>query len=213
MNRTNSLLIAGLALASSTNLQAQDLFGSANSVTRSYNYVEAQYLPGMDVDLPVAATIVVSVTDQWSIWGQYIQADNDSAGGELGLGEATAADISVSAMSLGLLYHSSFQMFADTDWVAGFAVGRVETEGNVPVFSLRYESTTTVQEAYLGLRRTLAPKLEGEIGLDVLRSDGDFDTTGIVKVVYRVLPAIDIALGLNDIGEEDTFGIGLRYTW
>lgn len=204
--------MTGLLAVASSPSQAQDLVGSANSVTRSYNYVELQYLPEMDNDLPILALAVVDLNDNWSLRGEYLrQEETDNSLG-------VAIDAEAIGYSIGLLYHQPLQAMENSDWVAGLMIGRIEIEVTSDLLVERLTEEIDFQEFYLGIRRTLSPELEGEIGLNAYRGeepDGSNDTSisGDLKLVYRIRPSLDIALSLNEIGETDLLGIGLRYTW
>ncbi len=213
MKRKSLILLAGLLLAFSAGLKAQDLIGSTNSATRSYNYVEIQYFPDMEIDLPFLATAIVEVKDHWSLWGEYLKQDFDNIGSAVGLGEDVSVDASASLLSLGVLYHDQFTHMTDTDWVAGLLVGSLDIEIELNDTGQRASETSTVYDVYLGLRRTLGPKLEGELGVNAFINDGDQTYTGDIKFVYRVKPAIDVAIAMSEIGEGENLGIGLRYTW
>lgn len=213
MKRKSLFLLAIFSFAFSASLKAQDLIGSSNSATRSYNYVEIQYFPDMEIDLPFLATAIVGFNDKWSLWGEYLKQDFDDIGEEVGLGADVAVDASASLLSVGLLYHDRFAHLTDTDWVAGLLVGSLDVEVELTDIGQSSSDRTTVYDVYLGLRRTLGPKLEGELGINAFINDGDENFTGDIKFVYRVRPAIDIAIAMSEIGDGDNLGIGFRYTW
>lgn len=206
--RCISLLAGALALTATSTLQAQDLLRSTGVATRSYNYVEIQYLVDMEASPPLLATLVMDITDSLSFRGEYLNQSFNISDPESGL----AFDADAEALSVGVLYHQRLDAMENTDWVAGFMVGRAEVEGRF--LGISAKETNNFQEAYLGIRRTLSSELEFEVGANFYRGDdGDIDPTADVKLVLRIQPSIDIALAGNEIGEADILGIGLRYTW
>lgn len=199
--------IAGLLAAVTAPVQAQDLVSSVNSVTRSYNYVEIQYLPEVDADLPILAIAVIDINDNWSLRGEYTKLDID-------LGD-DSVDFNAVGYSLGVLYHKPLAAMSNSDWVAGLSFGKIDLEIDYIYLDEPITGTTDFQEGYLGIRRTLTPQLEGEVGVTAYHDEDDSDISfsGDLKLVFRVRPSLDIALSLNEIGEGDLFGFGLRYTW
>lgn len=204
-------LLAGVLATTAVPGQAQDLVSSVNSVTRSYNYVEIQYLPEIEADLPILAIAVIDLNDNWSLRAEYTKLD---------AGEEDLFELEASSSSLGVLYHKPLAAISNSDWVAGLMIGKVDIEIDSPIFEQTLEGSSNFQEGYLGIRRTLMPALEGEVGLTAYRSEdenGENDITfeGDLKVVYRVLTSLDVALSLSEIGISDgnLFGFGLRYTW
>lgn len=199
--------IAGLLAVVAAPVQAQDLVSSVNSVTRSYNYVEIQYLPDVDADLPILAIAVIDINDNWSLRGEYTKLDID-------LGD-DSVDFDAVAYSVGVLYHKPLVAMSNSDWVAGLSLGRIDLEIDYAFLDEPITGSVDFQEGYLGIRRTLTPKLEGEAGVTAYHDEDESDISleGDLKLVYRVRPSLDIALSLNEIGEGDLFGFGLRYTW
>lgn len=198
-------------------VEAQDLFDSTNTATRSYNFVELQYITDMDVDLPLLANISVAVTDSISFVGVYTKTDVDVDDDDT---DGITLDAGVESFGIGLEYHNTFNYFSDTDWVAGLIVGQARIDLSASAvdefgqdIGIQIEDTSSFQQASLGLRRTLTAKFEGEAGLSLFRTSDDSEVTGFAQVVYRLIPAVDIAISLTDITEQDLVGIGLRYTW
>lgn len=215
MPRFTLLILSILSLVGSANLHAQDLFGSTGSTTRSYSYVEAQWLTNLDTDgVPLRANILVAITDSISISGEYFS----QSGVVPFLG--TDVEIEVEQISAGLVYHRPFTFIENSDWVVGLSLGQVRANLRAANAdrSVSVKTEDPIQQLYVGIRRSIVDKLEGEVGINVVRSEEDTSAVGSVRFVYRVLPAIDIALALNDIGADDDrqdnlLGIGLRYTW
>lgn len=214
MSRYSTLILSILSLMGSSHLQAQDLLGSTGSVTRSYSYVEFQYLPEIadDTDgLPVLLDIVVAVTDTISLTGGYQLA---AASASNAAGDVTAA-VQVQSLTVGVSYHQELTALANSDWVAELSLGRNEVKAsrNERGDVTSAQGSSNFQFAYAGIRRSFTDKLEGEVGITVERNEVDTEVTGEIRAVYRLMDPIDIAVAFNDIGETDLFGIGLRYTW
>lgn len=210
--KTPLLALATLILA--TPAWSQDLFRSANTTTHSYNYVEAQYVFDVDASPPVLATLLLDITNNWSFKAEYYNVD-DTDSIPLIEGDSTLFEVTAEAqvLSLGGLYHAPFNWMDRSDWIAGLMIGRIELEGEVPAFDFQVDDTVNFQEVYLGLRRTFSSRVEGEATVNYYRDSDDNETTADVKLIFRVLDPFDIALSGNELGGEDLFGIGLRYTW
>ena len=209
MLRLFACLFTIFTLTASAPLWSQDLLGSTGSTTRSYSFVEVQYLPDLDADLPLLATIVVDVADSISVTGQYLKQSTSLIEPET----QVEFDLDGEALSIGLLYHQTLDAISDSDWVAGLSLGRVRAEGSALNGLVTAKSSEEFQEGYIGIRRTMTNTIEAEFGLTALRLDGDTDVTGEFRAVFRIRPSLDIALALNEIGEADLFGVGFRYTW
>ena len=216
-------LIKGCTLACTTlallsgKAQAQDLFDSTNTTSLRYNYVEAQYLFNLDASPPVLATALLDVWDNWSILGEFLNVDIDDAAEQFGADSQTEVTAEATLISVGALYHQRFSLLTQSDWIAGFLLGWGEVRLEIPQLFVDEEDSFSFQELFAGVRKTLAPKLEGEVTLNYSRSS-DLDVNEItadVTLVYRVLRSFDVALAGNDIGGDDgnNLGIGLRYTW
>lgn len=215
-------VISRYILASTTlvlfggNAHAQDLFGSTNTTSHSYNYIEAQYLVDVDATPPVLASILLDASDHWSIKGEYIKQDFGNQADLAGLDPSVIEiNAEITAVSVGGLYHRPFSMLKRSDWIAGFMVGRAEILIESEQLGFRESSNFSFQELYAGIRKTFTPKLEGEVAINYYRDSDTSDFSGDVKVVYRVIRSFDVALAVNEINSDgDNFvGIGLRYTW
>jgi len=183
---------------------AQDVFGTTGSSVHSYNYVEFQYLVNIDTDLPLFLTALVDINESLSFNAEYIRLTDTVAANGL------SVDVEGEGYGVGLVYHEPFTRIPDTDWFAGFLIGRITATGEVG--DVRASVGDNFQEVYTGLRRTLSPKLEGEVGVNLFRADST-DVTLDVRFVYRFRPSYDIAFGISEIGNDSLFGIGLRYAW
>ena len=225
MRAIHGCILAGTALTLlSGRAQAQDLFGSTNSTSHSYNYVEAQYLIGVDASPPVLATVLLDVWNNWSITGEFTRQEfgnmaEEIAGLDPRLFNATPE---LTTFAVGGLYHRQFAMMQQSDWIAGFLIGRGEGSVDVPeIPGASADIGFNFQEIYAGIRKTLGPSLEGELTLNYLRLSefGTDEITADAKLVYRALPSFDVALSGNTLGgkgvsdDGNIFGIGLRYTW
>ena len=224
MRVINGCILAGTALALlSDGAQAQDLFGSTNTTSHSYNFLEVQYLVDVDASPPVLASVLLDVWNNWSIKGEFSRQDFGNTAELRGL-DATLFDVNdeLTAISVGGLYHQPFPILRQSDWIAGFLIGWGKASVESEQLAVDFEDTFSYQEVYAGLRKTLAAKLEGEVTLNYLRSPG-VDTNEFsadAKLVYRVVRSFDVALSGNTLGGDglsgvdgNIFGIGFRYTW
>ncbi|MFK8079450.1 MAG: hypothetical protein AB8B97_04130 [Granulosicoccus sp.] len=210
------LALVGTVLSSSA--LSQDLFRSTNSTVHSYNYVEVQYLVDTDASPPLLATLLIDLSDRWSVKAEFRNQDIDLVGvTEAGENQAGTDPIELSfeaqTLAIGALYHQPLALMNQSDWIAGFMIGREEASVKVAAQNISAEINTDFQEIYAGVRRTLAARLEGEAALNYYRSDNRDQLSGDVKLVYRAFDNVDVALAINNIGDTDLFGIGLRYTW
>jgi len=202
------LALAGTLLSNSA--VSQDLFRSTNTTVHSYNYLEVQYLVDTDASPPLLATLLVDVSQRWSIKAEYRNQDF-----EFSAATEDQLDLSYEAQTLaiGALYHKPFARMKQSDWIAGFMVGREELSVSIPERNLSGSLETNFQEVYAGVRRTFSSKVEGEAALNYFRDENRNQLSGDVKIVYRALEKVDVALAINNIGDSDLFGIGFRYTW
>ena len=215
-------IIKGCMLAATTlallsgKAEAQDFFGSTNTTSINYNYIEAQYLVDIDSTPPVLATVLIDVFDNWSITGEYTSQDFGNVAELAGLNpEFAVINAEVTAISVGGLYHRSFPFLKQSDWIAGVLLGRAEVVAEAPAIGAEETTKFNFQEFFAGIRKTLTPKLEGELTLNYFRALDDDDITADVTLVYRLLRSFDVALSGNEIGgdEGNILGVGLRYTW
>ncbi len=235
MRRIASSVIACLSVAISGAVTAQDLFSSTNSTEHSYNYLEVQYLLDTEASPPVLATLLVNLTDSWSFKAEFSNQDFSDASDELGLDalleeegldpDAVNARAGIESrwISAGVLYFKPLANLERSDWIAGLMYGQIDVTVDItlrfgpplPPFLLEESEDFNFQEFYIGIRRTFSPNLEGEATINRFQSSDLFsETTGDVKLVYRVRESLDVALAANELtGNDEFFGIGLRYTW
>ncbi|MFK7996270.1 MAG: hypothetical protein AB8B87_19180 [Granulosicoccus sp.] len=207
------LLVIASALFSTSAL-SQDLFSSTNSTVHSYNYLEVQYLTDMDASPPVLAALLLDISDNWSFKAEYLNQEYDDLASEFDfVDNSVVVTASAQVLSAGGLYHHPFSRMAQSDWIAGFMLGRTEVSVEIPSINFSGEADQSFQEFYAGIRRTFTPKLEGEATINLYRDSDTTDTTYDVKVVYRAFEAFDVAVAGNELGGADIIGIGLRYTW
>ena len=225
MRVINGCILAwtALALLSGGRAQAQDLFSSTNTTTHSYNFVEAQYLVGIDASPPVLASVLLDVWHNWSIKGEFLRQDFGNVAELVGL-DSSLFDVNaeLTAISVGGLYHQPLSILRQSDWIAGFLIGWGEGVVESEQLAVDRKDRFSFQEVYAGFRKTLAARLEGELTLNYLRSPGA-DTNEFsadVKLVYRVVRSFDVALSGNTLGGDglsgndgNILGIGFRYTW
>lgn len=207
--------VSALISLVATTATAQDLMADAGSVTRSYNYVEGFYLLNLEndlpenaeVDLPLLLRISVDLNEQFSLYGEYVNQSYTLT--DLGFD----ASFDIESYGLTLRYRDTLHIMANTDWVAGVGLSHAEFEITADTESIGDGSDFFT--TYLGLRRTITQRLEGELGINFSRATegGSFSGTGDAALIYRVSPRLDIALGGNSLSDGDNYGIGLRYTW
>ena len=194
----------------------QDLFDSTVSTTRSYSYLELQYLFDVDASPPVMATLLLGVSSNWSLMAEYFKLDETESLSTLqGDPESVRIDVESQSVSIGALFHTALPAIDRTDFIAGFKFGRTDIEGEVSSDFLNFtiDDSRTFQEAYLGFRRSFFPTLEGEVTVNYLRESDDSETTADITLVFRALEFFDVALAGSQLGGEEIFGIGLRYAW
>ena len=199
------LLAAILVVTICTPVFSQDVLRSTGTSARSYNYLEGQYLTNVDTDTPLVLTLLVDLAGSLSLIAKYIKVTASIV--EQGI------DVKGSAVSksIGIVYHQPLEALDQTDWVIELSTGKQEITVSLQGQSL--SDSGSVQEVYLGLRRTLADRVEGELGARRWKAGDTAEVTGEAKVVYRYAESLDIAFGLREITESNIFGIGLRYTW
>jgi hypothetical protein len=225
MRQISQWLLAASSLIVCSEAVSQDLFKSSNSTTHSYNYIEVQYLLGIETSPPVLGTLLIDVTDEWSFKAEYRSLDFGDVGNVVPAAAQNNFAVTLEAIqySVGGLYHTPSVNFDQSDWVMGFMLGRSEqTVDLTEVTTLErfsIDDTFSFQEVYAGVRRTLSPKLEGEATVNFYRTADFDDLTLDVKLVYRAIDNFDVALSANQLVSSDEFqgsdilGIGLRYTW
>ncbi len=234
MFRIARSVIICTALATGGSASAQDLFSSTNSAEHSYSYLEVQYLLDTEASPPVLATLLVDLTEGWSFKAEFRNQDFGDASEDLGLDQQllelgidpgtvnVEAEVESRWISAGILYYRSLAAFDQTDWIAGAMYGevdvsieyRIQLDPDFLPFVSRETLDFNFQEFYIGLRRTFTPKLEGEATINRFRSDLFSETTADIRLVYRVGEALDIALSGNELtGDDEFYGVGLRYTW
>jgi len=187
MSRFTGLALSILFILSSSQLHAQDLLSSTGNATRSYSFVEFQYLPELadDTDgLPLLLNAIAAITDRISLTGEYQRVGNNASNAA-----GDTAKLEGENLQGGFLYHQEFPFLADSDWVAGLSVGRTRLEAertrNSDGLRETAESTVNFQEVYAGLRRSFTDKIEGEAGLTVYRDRNDTDVTGNIRVILQ----------------------------
>lgn len=209
--------IAHLAGLFCTSVAAQDLFANTAQTERSYNYVEGFYLLNLEndlpdnaeVDFPVLLRFSLDLRPQFSLRGEFIDqsysivADNGLTGG-----------FDVGIYSLGVRYRDTLEGWKNTDWLVGAVYSRVAVDITIGS-QILIGDESDFYGAYVGLRRTITDRLEGELGIDFIKpeSGGSFSGTGEVALVYRVGRHLDVALGGTSLTDGDNYGIGFRYTW
>lgn len=198
------LLAASFALVVCTPLFAQDLFRSTGTSTRSYNYIEAQYLFELDIDVPVLATFLIDIDESLSLTAEYFTIS------QILTFNGEDFDVDATTAIAGLLYHRPLSREKNIDWFVAMSVGR--EEAMVSARGQTLKDATRKHVGLLGLRLTISAGLEAEAAVRVQQVVST-DVTAELKVVYRVAGNFDIALGARDVSNADLLGIGLRYTW
>ena len=195
---------------------SQDLFESNVSTTRSYNYLELQYLFNVDASPPLMATLLLGVSRNWSLKAEYSTRDETELLPTLqGDADSVRIDVESQSGSIGALFHTAVPAIDHTDFIVGLMFGRTEIKGEVLSDFLNFtvDDSRAFQEAHVGFRRSFLPTLEGEIAVNYRRESDDSETTADITLVFRALEFFDVAFAGNQLGGEQTLGIGLRYTW
>lgn len=229
------LLTASFALVVCTPLFAQDLFKSTGTSTRSYNYIEAQYLFDTVINVPILATLLLDIDESISITAEYLKQSDSVLFEDFDDDGDVNVDAESTSAMIGLLYHQPLSRQRNIDWVAAVSVGQVEAMAAARGVSLK--STARTHVGYFGLRQSISARLEAEIGARIVQRDATKATVGVpdnipfdpdtvdtriagatdvlvdLKVVYRIAGFFDIALGVQGVSEGDLLGIGFRYTW
>ncbi|MCK5923158.1 MAG: hypothetical protein KAG66_19620 [Methylococcales bacterium] len=204
MSNAARLLAASFALLVCMPLFAQDLFKSTGTSTRSYNYIEAQYLFELDIDVPFLATFSIDIDESLSITAEYFTIS------QILTFNGEDFDVDASTAIVGLLYHRPLSRQRNIDWFAAMSVGR--EEAMVSAGGQTLKDTTPKHVGLVGLRQSISARLEAEAAVRVQQVVST-DVSVEFKVVYRVAGNFDIALGARDVSDADLLGIGLRYTW
>jgi hypothetical protein len=204
MSYAARLLATGFALVVCTPLFAQDLFKSTGTSTRSYNYIEAQYLLELDIDVPVLATFLIDIDESLSLTAEYFTVS------DIVNFEGVDVDVDASTATAGLLYHRPLSRAKNVDWFVAMSIGREEAMVSAGGQTLKDAKRKHV--GLVGLRQSISAKLEAEAAVRVQQVNTT-DVTVDFKVVYRVAGNFDIALGARDVSDTDLLGVGLRYTW
>jgi len=214
MRHTGRWALAVASLMLSTSALSQDFFSSTNSTVHSYNYLELQYLLDVDASPPVLATMVLDISNNWSLKAEYLNQDFGDVTEEFGFDpDMFSFEAEAQVISVGGLYHAPLASVEQTDWIAGLMLGRIYVSVKEIDLDIVVEDDSGFQEVYAGFRRTFSPRLEGEATLSYFRTSDDSDTTADVTIVYRAFEKLDVALAGNELGDADIIGIGLRYTW
>ena len=202
----------------STAATAQDIMSEAGGTTRSYSYIEGFYLLNLDdadglpdntdVDNPILFRASIGLTEHFSIRGEFTNQTSTTAT-EFGFD----AESDVQNYELLVRYRNTLPILPDTDWIAG--LGYQRTTVNVEGAGMTFDETFNDFTANLGLRYTIIPKAEIEIGINFIRptDGGSISGVGEAALVYRVVPSLDIALGGISLTENNSYGIGVRYNW
>ena len=203
----------------STAATAQDIMSEAGGTTRSYSYIEGFYLLNLDdadglpdntdVDNPILFRASIGLTEHFSLRGEFTNLTATTSFPDLGFD----AESDVQNYEILLRYRDTLPILPDTDWIAGLGFQRTTT--NVEGAGMTFDESFNDYTANLGLRYTITPKTEFEIGINFIRptDGGSISGVGEAALVYRIVPSLDIALGGISLTENNSYGIGLRYNW
>ncbi len=184
---------------------AQDVFRSVGKSSKSYRYVEAQYLIDSGVDNPYIASAYYSISDNVALRFSYFRyAGVVPVEGQL-------VNAALERTLVGAVYYKPFVYLSETDWIAGLDIGREVISARLG--AARASLSDTAIQGYLGLRKSVGPKLEVQGGVNVVNANGDTNDSIDVVAVYRIGEFLDAAVGVLGVGDIDQVGIGLRYTF
>jgi len=207
---TFGFLLIGL-LANQSN--AQDILSSTGVSTRSYNYVEVEYLTNVDQDTPFLINGLLDISRGFSITGRYTnqreQLVSDSA--------SFSGEASTDLFTIGLLYHNRLFRLPNTDWFVEAGIGRLQLD--VDTEAVQISQGINLVRLAGGVRQTLTERLEVEVSTNFLHAaDTDVtnetqDLTVAARGVYRVTRNFDVALSLTEVPSVNIVGLGFRFTW
>lgn len=209
--RTGLSAIILLSALISNPLAAQDILSSTGVSTRSYNYVEVEYLTNVSQDAPFLINGFLDISRGFAISGRYT---NQSA--QLNL-VSDDLEISTDQFTLGLLYRNQLLGLSNTDWFAEVGIGRLQVQ--IDSNAIRATQGVNLFRLSGGLRRTITERLEVELATNFLltQSDGFVnevqDLTVSARGVYRVGKNFDVALSLIEVPNANLVGLGFRFTW
>ncbi len=212
LHTTLSTLLLLCAFASHS-AKAQDILASTGVSTRSYSYVEVEYLANVDQDFPFLINGLLDISRGFAITGRYTnqraQLVSDS--------EALSGEARSDLFTVGLLYHNQFLNFSNTDWFAEVGAGRLQL--NVETNLADITQGINLFRLAGGVRHTLSERLEVELSTDFLLAaatditNQSSDLTVSARGVYRVTRNFDLALSFTEVPNANNIGLGFRFTW
>lgn len=212
MKKINLLQILLFVLVSviSSALFAQDVFRSAGTTsTKSYRYIEVQYQFDTNLDNPYTLTAYYSIASNIALRFSYFKQSAQFIGATSGLPISAALE----NILFGAVYYRPFTYLEGADWIVGLDIGRETLDARVQNTDVKSSDSDNIQQLYVGLRKSLGPKLEIQGGFNaVFGSDIENERFDLLAI-YRIGEFLDAALGITDVSDGDTVGLGLRYTW
>lgn len=192
---------------------AQDILASTGVSTRSYSYIEAEYVVNSDQETPIIINGLVDIARGFALTGRYTnQRDQFTSDVDSFSGDAT-----LDLFTVGLLYHNQLFELKNTDWFAEIGVGRLQLQVDTEAVKL----TQGINVALLsgGVRHTVTERLELELATNFLIaqqtdvSNQNTDFTVSARGVFRVTRNFDVALSLTEVPTANIIGLGLRFTF
>lgn len=203
------LLSALLANPSS----AQDILSSTGVSTRSYNYIEVEYLTNVDQDTPFLINGLLDISRGFALTGRYTnqreQLISDSA--------SFSGEASTDLFTVGLLYHNRLLALSNTDWFVEAGLGRLELDVNTE--AVQISQGINLGRLAGGIRQTVTERLEVELSTvylyaastDITNETGDLTVSA--RGVFRVARNFDVALSFTEVPSVNIVGLGFRFTW
>lgn len=207
----SSLLLLCALIANPT--KAQDILASTGVSTRSYNYVEVEYLTNVDQDSPFLINGLLDISRGFALTGRYTnQREQLISDSPILSGEA-----STDVFLIGLLYHTQLLNLSSTDWFAEVGVGRLQLD--VDTEAVQITQGINLFRLAGGVRQTVTERLEIELSADfffvastdVTNQSEDFTVSA--RGVFRVARNFDLALSLTEVPSANILGLGFRFTW
>lgn len=117
-------------------------------------------------------------------------------------------DLESTTIQAGFGFHQAIAV--RTDFVADFAIGRVEADVN----AIDYSDSTTIWAIEAGLRHMLVDQLELN-GALVFHDGNDVDSEfgAALGARFYATPQLSVGLGFAAFDESNSLGLSLRYQW
>lgn len=192
---------------------AQDILSSTGSSTRSYSYLEVQYLTNVDQSTPFVVTGLLDLSRGFALTGQYTNQSEQLISDSADLTGEARTDLFI----LGLLYHNRIGLVPNTDWFVELGLGHLQLDVDTSIVEI--SQGVLIGRAVGGFRHTFSERVEAQVSAEALYADGtdvtneSIDLTVSATAVFRVLSFFDLALSVNEVPSANIFGLGFRFTW